>query len=57
MYGYVVRRGNQVRRTRPLTGRERRHWHPAGADRAEAEQLASKLAADRARDRSPGAPA
>jgi hypothetical protein len=31
----------------PITGRERRTWHPAGTDRAEAEHLAATLAADR----------
>lgn len=29
----------------PVTGKERRRWHPAGTDRAEAEHLAAKLAA------------
>ncbi len=29
----------------PVTGKERRRWHPAGTDRAEAERLAAKLAA------------
>lgn len=29
----------------PVTGKERRSWHPAGTDRAEAERLAAKLAA------------
>jgi hypothetical protein len=58
MQGYVVRKGNQhyaviYEGLDPLTERERRHWHPAGADRTEAEELASKLAADRVRDRSP----
>jgi len=28
----------------PITGRERRSWHPAGGDRAEAERLAERLA-------------
>jgi integrase len=28
----------------PVTGKERRTWHPAGTDRAEAERLAAKLA-------------
>src|SRR5687767_7533103 len=28
----------------PVTGRERRSWHPAGTDRAEAEHLAERLA-------------
>lgn len=27
----------------PVTGKERRSWHPAGTDRAEAERLAAKL--------------
>jgi integrase len=31
----------------PVTGRERRTWHPAGTDRAEAEALAARLAAER----------
>jgi integrase len=31
----------------PVTGRERRCWHPAGTDRAEAEALAARLAAER----------
>ena len=58
MQGYVVRKGNQhyaviYEGLDPLTGRERRRWHPAGADRAVAEQFASKLAADWTRDRSP----
>lgn len=30
-----------------MTGRERRNWHPAGTDRAEAEALAARLASDR----------
>lgn len=30
----------------PVTGKERRSWHPAGTDRAEAERLAAKLAAE-----------
>lgn len=30
----------------PVTGKERRTWHPAGTDRAEAERLARKLAAE-----------
>jgi integrase len=29
----------------PVTGKERRSWHPAGTDRADAEHLAAKLAA------------
>jgi integrase len=31
----------------PVTGRERRSWHPAGNDRAEAELLAARLASER----------
>lgn len=58
MQGYVVRKGNQhyaviYEGLDPLTGRERRRWHPAGPDRAAAERLASKFAADWSRDRSP----
>ena len=30
----------------PVTGKERRSWHPAGTDRAEAERLAARLAAE-----------
>jgi len=30
----------------PVTGRERRSWHPAGTDRGEAEKLTARLAAD-----------
>jgi hypothetical protein len=29
----------------PVTGRERRSWHSAGSNRAEAERLATELAA------------
>jgi integrase len=32
----------------PLTGRERRRWHPVGSDRDEAEALAARLEVDRA---------
>ncbi len=38
----------------PLTGRERRRWHPVGHDRDEAELLAARL--DRERDAAPAAP-
>jgi hypothetical protein len=31
----------------PVAGKERRSWHPAGTDRAEAETLAARLAAER----------
>jgi hypothetical protein len=30
----------------PVTGKERRSWHPTGTDRAEAKRLAAKLAAE-----------
>ena len=30
----------------PVTGKERRSWHPAGTDRAEAEALTARLAAE-----------
>jgi len=33
----------------PVTGKELRRWHPAGTDRAEAERLARKLAAEETR--------
>ncbi|MDZ4233804.1 MAG: hypothetical protein U1C73_08580, partial [Dietzia sp.] len=32
----------------PLTGKERRRWHPVGRDRYDAEQLAQRLASDNA---------
>jgi len=31
----------------PVTGKEKRSWHPAGTDRAEAQALAARLAAER----------
>src|SRR6266480_2013707 len=30
----------------PVTGRERRRWHPAGTDREQAQRLAARLAAE-----------
>lgn len=50
MRGYVAKRRNRFYAViyegiDPITGRERRRWHPAGADRGEAERLASELAA------------
>jgi integrase len=58
MKGYVVRKNNQhyaviYEGLDPITGRERRRWHPAGADRAQAEALANELAVERMRDWSP----
>ncbi|GMU79846.1 MAG: hypothetical protein AMXMBFR46_26350 [Acidimicrobiia bacterium] len=35
----------------PVTGREKRSWHPTGTDRAEAEALAARLAARLAAER------
>jgi len=51
MKGYVARKGNRWYAViydglDPVTGRERRIWHPAGVDRADAEKLAARLAAD-----------
>jgi integrase len=50
MQGYVAQRRGRfyavVYEGRdPVTGKERRTWHPAGTDRAEAERLAARLAA------------
>ena len=50
MKGHVKQRGDRYYAViyegrDPVTGRERRHWHPAGTDRTEAERLAAKLAA------------
>ncbi len=49
MQGYVVRKGGRFYAViyegiDPITGRERRRWHPAGTDRTAAEAIASKLA-------------
>jgi integrase len=51
MRGYVAKRRNRFYAViydgiDPISGRERRRWHPAGTDRAVAEQLASRLASD-----------
>lgn len=51
MKGYVAKKGNRFYAViydglDPVTGRERRIWHPTGTDRAEAELLATELAAD-----------
>ena len=50
MKGYVKKRGDRYYAViyegrDPVTGKERRSWHPAGTNRAEAERLATKLAA------------
>ena len=54
MNGYVAQRRGRFYAViyegrDPVTGKERRRWHPAGTDRAEAERLAAKLAADETR--------
>jgi hypothetical protein len=51
MKGYVARKGNRwyavvYEGSDPITGRERRRWHPAGTKRADAEQFAARLAAE-----------
>lgn len=50
--GYVARKGNRwyaivYEGTDPITGRDRRSWHPAGCDRADAGRLAARLASER----------
>jgi integrase len=52
MKGYVVRKGNQYYAViyeglDPVTGRERRRWHPAGPNRDDADALAARLASER----------
>jgi integrase len=49
MHGYVARKRHRYYAViyeglDPVTGRERRSWHPAGTDPAEAERLATRLA-------------
>jgi hypothetical protein len=48
--GYVVRKGNRYyaviyEGTDPLSGRERRRWHPAGTSLEDAQELTMGLAA------------
>lgn len=52
MKGYVARKGDRwyaviYEGTDPITGKERRSWHPAGCERADAERLAARLASER----------
>ena len=52
MKGYVARKGDRwyaviYEGTDPITGRERRSWHPAGSERTDAERLAARLASER----------
>lgn len=60
MKGYVAQKGNRFYAViyegrDPLSGRERRRWHPAGASREEAEALATRLAGSAALiEREPG---
>jgi hypothetical protein len=66
MKGYATRKGNRwyaviYEGLDPVTGKERRSWHPAGTSREEAEKLAAQLAAELNRrmtrsGRSPSAP-
>lgn len=49
MQGYVARKGDRFYAViyegiDPITGRERRRWHPAGTDRVAAEEIAKELA-------------
>ena len=49
MKGYVAKKGNRwyaviYEGLDPVAGRERRTWHPGGTERADAEQLAARLA-------------
>lgn len=51
MRGYVARKGNRwyaviSEGLDPVTGKERRRWHPAGTSREEAERLAARLVAE-----------
>ncbi|MCZ7528658.1 MAG: N-terminal phage integrase SAM-like domain-containing protein [Acidimicrobiia bacterium] len=51
MNGYVAQRRGRFYAViyeglDPITGKERRRWYPAGTDRAAAERLAAKLAAE-----------
>lgn len=48
MKGHVARKGNRFyaviyEGTDPITGKERRSWHPAGCERSDAERLAARL--------------
>jgi len=52
MKGYVARKGGRwyaviYEGLDPVTGKERRSWHPAGTSRNEAVKLADRLAAER----------
>ncbi len=52
MKGYVARKGTRwyavvYEGVDPISGRERRSWHAAGTERADAERLAARLASER----------
>src|SRR5271155_3465548 len=56
MQGYIVRKGGRFYAViyegrDPLTGRERRRWHPAGCNEDAARRLASELACAHTNDR------
>ena len=56
MKGYVARKGERFYAViyeglDPVTGRERRRWHPAGTCEINARELAAELAAARLSDR------
>jgi len=47
--GYIVKKGDRwyaviYEGLGPVTGKERRRWHPAGTKREDAERLAARLA-------------
>ena len=51
MKGYVARKSNRwyavvYEGVDPISGRERRSWHAAGTERADAERLAARLAGE-----------
>ena len=52
MHGHVARKRDRYYAViyeglDPVTGKERRSWHPAGTDRTEAAALVARLAAER----------
>jgi hypothetical protein len=52
MKGYLAKKGDRwyaviYEGLDPITGKERRSWHAAGTDRADAEKFAARLAAER----------
>jgi len=60
MRGYVAKRRDRFYAViyeglDPITGRERRSWHPAGTDRDRAIHLASQLAAEQGENLGRGA--